>query len=54
MLRTLENKLAVPLTHKFNDSVETGIIAEDWKLANVTSITRNRVDTNLKITDSIV
>ena len=38
ILRALEDKLARPLTHIFNDSVETGIIPEDWKLANVTAI----------------
>ena len=38
ILRALENKLARPLTHIFNNSVETGIIPEDWKSANVTAI----------------
>ena len=38
ILRALENKLARPLTHIFNNSVETGIIPEHWKSANVTAI----------------
>ena len=38
ILRALEDKLARPLTHIFNNSVETGIIPEDWKSANVTAI----------------
>ena len=32
------DKLARPLTHIFNNSVDTGIIPEDWKSANVTAI----------------
>ena len=38
ILRALEDKLARPLTHIFNDSLLTGIIPEDWKSANVTAI----------------
>ena len=38
ILRALEDKLARPLTHIFNNSVETWIIPEDWKSANVTVI----------------
>ena len=38
ILRVLEEKLARPLTHIFNHSVETGIISEDWKSANVTAV----------------
>ena len=38
ILRALEDKLARPLTQIFNNSVETGIIPEDWKSANVTEI----------------
>ena len=38
ILRALEDKLARPLTHIFNTLVETGIIHEDWKSANVTAI----------------
>ena len=38
ILRALENTLARPLIHIFNNSVETGIIPEDWKSANVTAI----------------
>ena len=34
----LEDKLARHLTHIFNNSVESGIIPEDWKSANVTAI----------------
>ena len=37
-LHALEDKLARPLKHIFNNSVETGIIPEDWKSANVTAI----------------
>ena len=40
ILRALEDKLVRPLTHIFNNSVETGIIPEDWKSANVTAIHR--------------
>ena len=32
------DKLAKPLTHIFINSVDTGIIPEDWKSANVTAI----------------
>ena len=38
IFRALEDKLARPLTHIFNNSVETGIIPENWKSANVTAI----------------
>ena len=38
ILGALEDKLARPLTHIFNNSVETGIITEDWKSENVTAI----------------
>ena len=38
ILRALEDKLARPLTHIFNNSVETGIIPEDWKSAYMTAI----------------
>ena len=34
----LKDKLARPLTHIFNNSVDTGIIPEDWKSANVIAI----------------
>ena len=37
-LRALENKFARPLTHIFNNLVETGIIPEDWKSDNVIAI----------------
>ena len=33
ILHALENKVARPLIHIFNNSVETGIIPEDWKSA---------------------
>ena len=38
ILLALEDKLARPLKHIFNNSIETGIIPEDWKSANVTAI----------------
>ena len=38
ILRPLYDKLAKPLTYILNNSVETGIIPEDWKSANVTAI----------------
>ena len=38
ILRESEDKLDTPLTHIFNNSVGTGIIPEDWKLANMTAI----------------
>ena len=38
ILRVLEDKLARSLAHIFNNSVETEIIPEDWKSANVTAI----------------
>ena len=38
ILSALEDKLARPLTHIFNNSVETEIIPEVWKSANVTAI----------------
>ena len=38
ILFALENKLARPLAYIFNNSVETGIIPEDWKSANVPAI----------------
>ena len=40
VLRALEDKLATPLTHIFNNSVETGIVPEDWKSAKVTGFTK--------------
>ena len=40
ILHELEDKLARPLTHIFNNSVETGITPEDWKSANATAIHR--------------
>ena len=42
ILCALEDKLARPLTHIFNYSVETGIMPEDWKSANVTAIHKKR------------
>ena len=36
IFRALEEKLARPLAHIFNNSVETEIIPEDWKSENVT------------------
>ena len=42
ILRALEDKIARPLTHIFNNSVETGIIPEDWKSANVTAIHKTK------------
>ena len=42
ILRALEDKLGRPLTHILNNSVETGIIHEDWKSANVTVIYKKR------------
>ena len=42
ILHALEDKLARPLTHIFNNSVETGIIPEDWKSANVTVIHKKK------------
>ena len=38
ILRAVEDKFARPLTHIFNNSVETGIIPEDWKSSNFTAI----------------
>ena len=38
ILRALEDKLARPLTHIYDNSIETGIIPEDWISANVTAI----------------
>ena len=38
ILRALMEKLARPLTHILNNSLETGIIPEDWKAANVAAI----------------
>ena len=38
ILRALEDELARPLAHILNNSVETGIIPEDWKSPNLTSI----------------
>ena len=40
VLSALEVKLARPLTYIFNNSVETGIIPEDWKSASVTAINK--------------
>ena len=37
ILHALDDKLVRTLTHIFNNSVETGIIPEDWKSANVTA-----------------
>ena len=38
ILRALEDKLARPLTHIFNNSEETGIIPQEWKSGNMTAI----------------
>ena len=38
ILCTLEDKLATPLRHIFNNSVSSGIFPEDWKSGNITSI----------------
>ena len=38
ILHALQDKLARPHTRIFNNSVETGIIPEDWKSANVGAI----------------
>ena len=38
ILRALEDKLARTFTHILIISVETGIIPEDWKSANMTAI----------------
>ena len=55
ILRALEDKLARPLTHIFNNSVETGIIPENWKSANVTAIRKKReACKNLETTDPLV
>ena len=54
ILRSLENKLVRPLTHIFNNSVETGIIPEDWKSANVTAIHKKEAVINLETTDPLV
>ena len=40
ILRALEDKLARPFTHIFNNSVETRIILEDGKSENVTAVHR--------------
>ena len=42
ILRALEDKLARTLTHILNNSVETGIIPEDWKSAKVTAVHKKR------------
>ena len=54
ILRALEDKLARPLTHIFNNSVETGIIPEDGKSANVTTIHKKKACNNLESTDPLV
>ena len=55
ILRALEDKLARPLTHIFNNSVETIIIPEDWKSANVTAIhKKNEAGKNLENIDPLV
>ena len=38
ILRALDDKLARLLAHVFSNSVETGIIPEDWKSAKMTAI----------------
>ena len=43
ILRALEDRLAGPLKNIFNNSVETGIIPEDWKSANVTAIRKKAI-----------
>ena len=54
ILRALEDKLARPLTHIFNNSVETGIIPEDWKSAKLTAIHKKEAFKNLETTDPLV
>ena len=53
ILRALEDKLARPLTHIFNNSVETGIIPEDWKLANGPQFTRKEAGKKVETTDPL-
>ena len=35
MLKNLANELAIPLSHIFKCSMATGIVPEDWRIANV-------------------
>ena len=38
MLKNLANELAIPLSHIFKCSMATGIVPEDWRIANVAVI----------------
>ena len=54
ILRALKDKLARPLTYIFNNSVDTGIIPEDWKSANVIAIHKRESMQEHETTDSFV
>ena len=54
ILRALEDKLARPLTHIFNNSVDTGIIPEDWKSSNATEIHKKGSRQEPETTDPLV
>ena len=42
VLKELSEQLAVPLCILFNKSIESGLIPDDWKVADVTAIFKNR------------
>ena len=54
ILHALEDKLARPLTHIFNNSVETGIIPEDGNQQTLLQFTKNEAGKNLETTDPLV
>ena len=42
MLKNLANELAIPLSHIFECSMATGVVPEDWRIANVAVIHKKR------------
>jgi len=42
ILRALKNELKIPLTHIYNLSMQTGIVPEKFKEANITAIYKNK------------
>ena len=43
MLKSLAKELAIPLSHIFECSMGTGVVPEDWRIANVAVIHKKKV-----------
>ena len=51
MLNNLANELTIPLSHIFKYSMATGLVPEDWRIANVTVIHKKVLRRNVGIID---